>query len=537
MRRVVPGEIGAHHLPARAAVGREVHVLAAHVHAAVIVRRDHDGEGPVPAVLQVGGPPPVPGFRPDAHVTRVTRAHVVDLEPPVVASGPDGHVVHGVRDAESALAAPHVLPRPFRDAVPQAAARHAIRGAVLAVAVHEVRRARVDVHVVHLGDRQHDAHEGPAAVERDARPAVVRHHEAVGIQRIDPDVVVVAAAFVARAGQRAAAVARHAEAHRDEVQPLLVVGRDGEAHVVRRALRHAVIVAHHVPGRAPVIAPIERGILVLDQRVDGVRVRRSDRHCYLAHDVARVGEAVPRDALPRRAAVSRHPQPAPRPAALEVPGLHLELPHAGEYRIRVARIEGEVRAAGVGIDEQHAGPRLAAVGGAVHAAVLGRPVRPSQRAHQHHIGVRGMDHDARDASRAVEPLVLPAAPRVGRAIHPVAQRRGRADEEGLARACPEHVVRRRRQRHRADRLRRLAVEHRAPVHAAVFGLPDAARRGSDVGYQGVAGLSHHRHRAVALGAHEAVPQARPQRGVDLLGSGGGDEQEERCDYGENASHA
>src|SRR5205085_12594276 len=50
---------------------------------------------------------------------------------------------------------------------------------------------------------------------------------------------------------------------------------------------------------------------------------------------------------------ARYPQPAPRPAALQVPRLDLELPHTGEQRVRVARVEGEVRAARVGIEEQH----------------------------------------------------------------------------------------------------------------------------------------------------------------------------------------
>src|SRR3989442_14809906 len=80
-----------------------------------------------------------------------------------------------------------------------------------------------------------------AAGGGDPPPAVVRDHHAVGVRRIDPHVVVVPAGLEAGAPERLAAVARHAEPHRHEVEPLFVVGRNGEAHVVRRALRHVVV--------------------------------------------------------------------------------------------------------------------------------------------------------------------------------------------------------------------------------------------------------------------------------------------------------
>src|SRR2546425_3938417 len=60
------------------------------------------------------------------------------------------------------------------------------RSAVLPVAVKIVGHARVGRHVVHLRDREHDAGPVLAARERDARPAVVRDHHAVGVRRIDP---------------------------------------------------------------------------------------------------------------------------------------------------------------------------------------------------------------------------------------------------------------------------------------------------------------------------------------------------------------
>jgi len=72
---------------------------------------------------------------------------------------------------------------------------------------------------------------------------------------------------------------------------------------------------------------------------------------------------------------------------------------------------------------------------------------------------------------------------------------------------------------RADRLRRLAVEHRTPVHAAILGLPDAPRRRADVSDERVGGFANHCNRAIPLRADEAVVESRPQRRIHLLGSG------------------
>src|SRR5256886_4470880 len=58
----------------------------------------------------------------------------------------------------------------------------------------------------------------------------------------------------------------------------------------------------------------------------------------------------------------------------------------------------------------------------------------------------------------------PAAAAVGRAVDAVAEGRGGTNEESLPGAGPQDVVRRGRHGERADRLYRLAVERRLPVH-------------------------------------------------------------------------
>src|SRR5439155_1478106 len=74
------------------------------------------------------------------------------------------------------------------------------------------------------------------------------------------------------------------------------------------------------------------------------------------------------------AAVTGRIDPRARPAALPAPGVELELPHPGEQDARVVRVHGDVRGARVPVHEQHPLPRLAAVRGAVDAALFLGPV-------------------------------------------------------------------------------------------------------------------------------------------------------------------
>src|SRR5207237_4401828 len=119
----------------------------------------------------------------------------------------------------------------------------------------------------------------------------------------------------------------------------------------------------------------------LDERVDAVRVAARD----LDRDLAdrRLRQTALGETLPGGAAVDRFEETAAAAAARAAPRVDLDLPHAGEQRARVARVDREVRAAGVLVDEEHALPRAAAVDRAIHAAIRLRPVRVAERAGEH----------------------------------------------------------------------------------------------------------------------------------------------------------
>src|SRR5439155_3862391 len=73
---VVPGEVGAHHLPALAAVGRDVDVLTPGVDPLGVGWADGERRRPHEAVLQVRGGPAAGALGPDLHVACVAGAEV-----------------------------------------------------------------------------------------------------------------------------------------------------------------------------------------------------------------------------------------------------------------------------------------------------------------------------------------------------------------------------------------------------------------------------------------------------------------------------
>src|SRR5207249_3562676 len=157
------------------------------------------------------------------------------------------------------------------------------------------------------------------------------------------------------------------------------------------------------------------------------------------------------------------------------------------------------------------GPRLAAVGRLIDAAVGPRAPEVTQRRDVDHIGILRIDGDAADFARLLEPHVGPRSTPVGGFVDAVAPPLG-AQAVALARARPHDVGIARRHGDVADGLHAQSVAHRAPRDAAVAGLPDAAARRADVDRLGPGALARrHRDRGhatgVGRGAEVAVIEA------------------------------
>ena len=168
---VVGREVRAQYLPALATVHRHVDVLATHVDAFVIVRRNVDRKGPLEAVSEITRGPPLGIGRPHAHAAGQPQPVIVAREAPVVTPGPHDVGLHWVGYREPGLAASHGLP--LADGNSPRCER--IAGAhlcttVLAVSVYGIRDSCVRVHVVHLCDGEPGAPPTHSPIGGDTHP-------------------------------------------------------------------------------------------------------------------------------------------------------------------------------------------------------------------------------------------------------------------------------------------------------------------------------------------------------------------------------
>ena len=162
---------------------------------------------------------------------------------------------------------------------------------------------------------------------------------------------------------------------------------------------------------------------------------------------------------------------------------------------------------------QHALPGLAAVGGAIDAALLVRAERMAEHRGVGDVGIRRMDDHRADLARLL-PDVLPGLAGVGRFVDAVARLR-------RCRECSPRRSRRRSTLGSDGATARepmdgdgLIVEDRLPGDAAVGRFPDAAGRGGRV--VGAADRRGHRRRAPTR-----PPAAGPtRRNLRRLNSGG-----------------
>ena len=218
------------------------------------------------------------------------------------------------------------------------------------------------------------------------------------------------------------------------------------------------------------------------------------------------------------------------------------LPARGVQDVRIARVHVDFGDAGVGVVLGRVAeavtedllPVLAAVGGAVQAALAaGGPHGPLGR-HEHDVGVAWIDGDHADVLARLEPHVLPARAAVAAAIDARAEAEVAAGGV-LAGAEPDRVRVARIERDAADGIGILLVEDRRPGGAGILGLPDVAAADADVPDVRVVGVHGDvgdaaGHQCRADGAHLEPGEGAfvEARSVGLLGgargAGGGDQQ-------------
>ena len=240
----------------------------------------------------------------------------------------------------------------------------------------------------------------------------------------------------------------------------------GEADVVAGAANQCSLRIDRFPVFSRVIGPPHRTLVFgLHESIDAIRIGRCNCNIDLPH--GRMRQALFIETRPLGSAIVRNINCAASATAELTPGVHFQLPHAGDKRVRVVCIQGQSRAADVFTSEQHPLPMLPTVGRAVHAAILLRPSRPSQHAGKDNIRIRRVDHDPANTSGIGQPHVVPSVAGIGRFVDPVAHYVAVANDPGLPGACPHRVRLRGRHCEGTDRGDGLLVRDWRPAIPAV----------------------------------------------------------------------
>src|SRR5215472_13367901 len=325
-----------------------------------------------------------------------------------IATGPDDAWIGGIGERETGFAATHAaFPTGVHDAAVfegRSNARAAHVRTILHVGVDEIRNLIVYSDVVHLADRELNAMEAAAVNRGDIEATIVGDYEAVGILRINPNVVIVPTP--GNFFEKFAAIERFEKAAVGDVNFVVVASGNGNADVITRAADELALVIDGLPAFSGVVGAPERALIsCLDEREVAIRIGWRDSNIDFAE--RRFRQAAAFELGPFRAAIFGNVNCAAGTAAQFAVRVHFHLPHSGEKNARVVRVHSQTGTTGVAVGEEHALPMLAAVGGAIDAALLLRAGGAAEHANKSDVGIRGIYQDAPDTSGFVEAGVRP----------------------------------------------------------------------------------------------------------------------------------
>ena len=276
------------------------------------------------------------------------------------------------------------------------------------------------------------------------------------------------------------------------------------AHVagVSGPRQHARIAVHARPGLAGIVRPEHAGVARIDDREQARGPARRNGDADAANAIGLPRRQAGGELPPGGAAVGGLEQAAAGPAESRRSPTAPAAPATARRR-RCRDSTGSiwhVDAAGVLVLVEHALEGRAAIDRAEDAALGVRTVRVPERGDEHAVGVRRIDHDLGNLLGVAQAEVRPRLAGVGGLVHAVA-----GGQVGpllrLAGADVDHVGIGRRHGQRANRAGRRRIEDRQPRAPGVGGLPDAAVDDADV--EGVRLAGHAVERLGAAGAMRA----------------------------------
>ena len=265
----------------------------------------------------------------------------------------------------------------------------------------------------------------------------------------------------------------------EHVDDVLVLRIGNHVRVVERALPHVSVFIDERPGRAGIVGAEQPALFVFDERIDSIGIGARHAHAD-ATDHARRQAGVACDFRPGFACIGGLEQAAARPAARHRV-LHAEgFPHRCVHHVGIGAIDGKVDGRCLVVAEQHASPRLAAVGALVDAPLIVRSAHVAKGGNPDDVRVGGMHADFRDVLFFAEPDVCPGLACVGGLVDAIA-RHDVAANARFAHPYVHDVGIGFRHGHGADRRTLdLTIGHGRPGFTAVRCFPEAATDGAKV---------------------------------------------------------
>src|SRR5262245_26770204 len=177
-------------------------------------------------------------------------------------------------------------------------------------------------------------------------------------------------------------------------QNLVVIpGRNGDANVIACASDQGTLIVDCLPVLSAIVgAPEGTLVLCLDQGEDAAGICSCD--CDVDFAKRRVWQSMFLKAGPLRSTIVRNIYGTPRPATEFAVRVHLRLPHSGEQRVWVVRIQSQTRAAYIVTCGENPFPMLTAIHRSEDAPLRLRSGHAAQHAGENDVRVGWMNHDS-----------------------------------------------------------------------------------------------------------------------------------------------
>ena len=254
---IVARQIRTDRLPMHAAIGRFEQSLARVIQNVGIVKRDQHRRGPLKAVVQNRRAHSIREPRENGDVLKLPVMFVEPRDVALIGARIDDRWVARIGSDVARFPAPDVVPFRPADRSLRAAAGDGDGRIVLLRAVNVIGEAVIRNHVVKLRRRLVTLRR-PAfpSVQSHRRSSIVGLDHAVGVERVDPQSMIVAMRHV-DAAERSSPVDRPDEFHVQNVQHVRVLRIGDDVHVIPRPLRQPVLAVNQRPLAAPVVGAIE----------------------------------------------------------------------------------------------------------------------------------------------------------------------------------------------------------------------------------------------------------------------------------------